>query len=122
MIRRPTKSTRTNTLFPYTPLVRAGHGDVTGCREDVHDVLDAGYTCTGALECAEKVRKASRAGADVIKITATGGVLSQQARGLEGHFTSAELQSIPHTAHSLGLKVMPHAPGDRKATRLNSTH
>src|SRR3546814_11282149 len=67
-----------------------GHGDVTGFREDVHGVLDAGYTCTGALECAEKVRKASRAGADVIKITATGGVLSQQARGPEGHSPSPE--------------------------------
>src|SRR3546814_8767939 len=48
---------------------------------------------------------------DLIKITATGGVLSQQARGLEGHFTSAELQSIADTAHSLGLKVMAHAHG-----------
>jgi len=90
-----------------------GHGDVTGFREDVHGVLDQGYTCTGAIECAEKVRKASRAGADVIKITATGGVLSQQGRGLEGHFTTAELQSITETAHSLGLKVMAHAHGAR---------
>lgn len=88
-----------------------GHGDVTGFREDIHAVLDDGYTCTGATECAEKVRKASRAGADVIKITATGGVLSQQGRGLEGHFTTPELQSIADTAHSLGLKVMAHAHG-----------
>ena len=90
-----------------------GHGDVTGFREDVHGVLDQGYTCTGAVECAEKVRKASRAGADVIKITATGGVLSQQGRGLEGHFSKAELDSIATTAHSLGLKVMAHAHGAR---------
>ncbi|MGN6691796.1 MAG: amidohydrolase family protein [Sphingopyxis sp.] len=90
-----------------------GHGDTTGFREDIHAVLDQGYTCTGAVECAEKVRKASRAGADVIKITATGGVLSQQGRGLEGHFSSAELQSIADTAHSLGLKVMAHAHGAR---------
>ena len=90
-----------------------GHGDVTGFREDVHGVLDQGFTCTGATECAEKVRKASRAGADVIKITATGGVLSQQGRGLEGHFTAAELTSIADTAHSLGLKVMAHAHGAR---------
>ncbi|MBA3941767.1 MAG: amidohydrolase family protein [Sphingopyxis sp.] len=90
-----------------------GHGDVTGFREDVHDVLDQGYTCTGPVECAEKVRKASRAGADIIKITATGGVLSQQGRGLEGHFSKAELQSIADTAHSLGLKVMAHAHGAR---------
>ena len=90
-----------------------GHGDVTGFREDVHGVLDQGYTCTGAVECAEKVRKASRAGADIIKITATGGVLSQQGRGLEGHFSKAELDSIATTAHSLGLKVMAHAHGAR---------
>ncbi|WP_283418543.1 amidohydrolase family protein [Sphingopyxis sp. Geo48] len=90
-----------------------GHGDVTGFREDVHAVLDQGYTCTGAVECAEKVREASRAGADVIKITATGGVLSQQGRGLEGHFSNAELVSIADTAHSLGLRVMAHAHGAR---------
>jgi imidazolonepropionase-like amidohydrolase len=90
-----------------------GHGDVTGFREDVHGVLFQGYTCTGATECAEKVRKASRAGADIIKITATGGVLSQQGRGLEGHFSKAELDSIAATAHSLGLKVMAHAHGAR---------
>jgi imidazolonepropionase-like amidohydrolase len=90
-----------------------GHGDVTGFREDVHDVLDQGYTCTGPVECAEKVRKASRAGADIIKITATGGVLSQQGRGLGGHFSKPELESIATTAHSLGLKVMAHAHGAR---------
>jgi imidazolonepropionase-like amidohydrolase len=90
-----------------------GHGDVTGFREDVHAALDTGFTCTGPVECAEKVRKASRAGADVIKITATGGVLSQQGRGLEGHFSNAELESIMTTAHSLGLKVMAHAHGAR---------
>lgn len=90
-----------------------GHGDTTGFREDVHGVLDQGYTCTGAVACAEKVRKASRAGADVIKITATGGVLSQQGRGLGAHFTNDEMKSIADTAHSLGLKVMAHAHGAR---------
>ncbi|PQM27972.1 amidohydrolase family protein [Sphingopyxis lindanitolerans] len=90
-----------------------GHGDTTGFREDIHAVLDQGYTCTGAVECAEKVRKASRAGADIIKITATGGVLSQQGRGLGAHFSNAEMESIATTAHSLGLKVMAHAHGAR---------
>jgi imidazolonepropionase-like amidohydrolase len=90
-----------------------GHGDVSGFREDVLHALDTGYTCTGAKECAEKVRKASKFGADVIKITATGGVLSQQGRGLEAHFTSEEMTAIANTAHSLGLKVMAHAHGAR---------
>ena len=90
-----------------------GHGDVSGFRNDVIATLESGYTCTGPVECAEKVRKSSRAGADVIKITATGGVLSQQGRGLEAHFTSEEMLSITNTAHSLGLKVMAHAHGAR---------
>ena len=90
-----------------------GHGDVSGFRPEVNELLDSGFTCTGAVECAEKVRLASQNGADIIKITATGGVLSQQGRGLEAHFTSAEMKSIADTAHSLGLKVMAHAHGAR---------
>jgi imidazolonepropionase-like amidohydrolase len=90
-----------------------GHGDVSGFRPEVLMALDTGYTCTGPLECAEKVRKASKMGADIIKITATGGVLSQQGRGLEAHFSNDELKAIADTAHSLGLKVMAHAHGAR---------
>lgn len=90
-----------------------GHGDINGFIPAVNAVLSSGYTCTGAVECAAKVRKASQAGSDVIKITATGGVLSQQGRGLEAHFTSEEMKAIADTAHSLGLKVMAHAHGAR---------
>ena len=90
-----------------------GHGDVNGFRPEINELLDSGFTCTGAVECAEKVRLASQNGADIIKITATGGVLSQQGRGLEAHFTDAEMKSIADTAHSLGLKVMAHAHGAR---------
>jgi imidazolonepropionase-like amidohydrolase len=90
-----------------------GHGDVTGFRREVLTVLAAGNTCTGAEECAAKVREASRAGADLIKITATGGVLSQQARGLDKHFTQVELNAIVGTAKTLGLRVAAHAHGPR---------
>ncbi len=90
-----------------------GHGDVSGFREDVIHALSSGFTCTGPVECAERVREASRAGSDVIKITATGGVLSQQGRGLEAHFTAEEMTAIATTAHSLGLRVLAHAHGAR---------
>ncbi|WP_265529315.1 metal-dependent hydrolase family protein [Sphingomicrobium marinum] len=90
-----------------------GHGDVNGFRPEVNELLDDGFNCTGPTECAEKVRLASQNGADVIKITATGGVLSQQGRGLEAHFTDAEMKSIADTAHSLGIKVAAHAHGAR---------
>lgn len=90
-----------------------GHGDINGFIPEINQVLSSGYTCTGAVECAAKVRKASQNGSDIIKITATGGVLSQQGRGLEAHFTSEEMKAIADTAHSLGLKVMAHAHGAR---------
>jgi imidazolonepropionase-like amidohydrolase len=90
-----------------------GHGDITGFRREVIEALPTGFTCTGPIECALRVRQASAAGSDVIKITATGGVLSQQGRGLEAHFTAEEMTSIAATAHSLGLRVMAHAHGAR---------
>lgn len=90
-----------------------GHGDTSGFIEHVNEVLDSGYTCTGPVECAAKVRLASQNGADLIKITATGGVLSQQGRGLEAHFSDEEMRAIVDTAESLGLKVAAHAHGAR---------
>ncbi len=89
-----------------------GHGDTNGFRPEVADVLSPGNTCTGPLECSARVREASKRGADVIKITATGGVLSQQGRGLGQHFTDAEMKAIVDTARSLGLKVAAHAHGN----------
>jgi imidazolonepropionase-like amidohydrolase len=90
-----------------------GHADVNGFNPEATVALSGGNTCTGPDECARRVREASRAGADLIKITATGGVLSQQNRGLDLHFSVAELESIMDTAHTLGLKVAAHAHGPR---------
>jgi len=90
-----------------------GHADVSGFRPDVTEALQNRNTCTGPEQCAQRVREASRDGADLIKITATGGVLSQQSRGLGQHFTDPELKAIVDTAHSLGLKVAAHAHSAR---------
>ena len=90
-----------------------GHGDVSGFRPEVNAALDPGGTCTGADQCALRVREWAKRGSDVIKITSTGGVLSQQGRGLEGHFDPAEIRAITSTAHRLSLKVAAHAHGAR---------
>ncbi len=97
----------------YAISIIGGHGDVNGFRPEVNAALNYKNTCTGAEQCAARVREASKAGADVIKITATGGVLSQQGRGLGQHFTDPELKAIADTAHSLGLRVAAHAHGAR---------
>lgn len=96
-----------------TIAIIGGHGDTNGFVAPVNDALASGYACTGPVQCAEVVRKASKYGVDLIKITATGGVLSQQGRGLEAHFTDAEMKAIVDTANSLGLKVAAHAHGAR---------
>jgi imidazolonepropionase-like amidohydrolase len=89
-----------------------GHGDVSGFRPEVIAALDGHNTCTGADQCAARVRELARLGADVIKFHATGGVLSQGDRGLGQSFTDAEMRAIVETAHGLGLKVAAHAHAD----------
>lgn len=91
-----------------------GHGDMSGLNRKTTEALypyDYTGACTGAVECALRVREAAKYGADLIKITSTGGIMSQQARGLGQHLTDEELTSIVTTAHSLGLKVAAHAHG-----------
>ena len=89
-----------------------GHGDTAGFRPEVNEVLQGHNTCTGADQCAARVREQARNGADVIKFMATGGVLSQGDRGLGQAFTDEEMRAIVSTAHSLGLKAAAHAHSD----------
>lgn len=91
-----------------------GHGDMSGLNRKATEALypyDYTGACTGAVECALRVREAAKYGADLIKITSTGGINSQQARGLGQHLSDDELTSIVTTAHGLGLKVAAHAHG-----------
>jgi imidazolonepropionase-like amidohydrolase len=90
-----------------------GHGDETlGYRGDLipapgpeHGIAD------GPDECAKAVRGQIKLGADCIKLTATGGVLSASSAGLAQHFTQEELNAIISTAHALGRKTAAHAHG-----------
>lgn len=86
-----------------------GHGDIHGFNEQVLDLLADGNTCDGPDDCRRAVRAMVKRGADVIKVTATGGVLSQTGTGTGQQFTDAELVAIVETAHALGRKVTGHA-------------
>lgn len=91
--------------------VHGGHGDSNGYREDVMHLLSSESVCSGPDDCMRAVRTQVRAGADVIKITSTGGVLSNTAAGLGQQFTDAELAAIVEVAHRMGRKVTAHAHG-----------
>ena len=58
------------------------------------------------------VRQRYKNGADVIKITATGGVLSVAKNGHNPQFTLEEIQAITGTAKNYGMSVAAHAHGD----------
>jgi len=92
-----------------------GHSDSThGYRDDLWDV--PGPTqgiADGADACRQAVRHQVKRGADVIKLTATGGVLSATASGTEQQFFEDELRAIVQTAHLLGKRVAAHAHGAR---------
>jgi len=57
------------------------------------------------------VREQVWRGADIIKITATGGVLSNTAAGLSQQFSDNELAAIVESAHRMGRRVTAHAHG-----------
>jgi len=58
-----------------------------------------------------KVRETIKYGADVIKVCASGGVLSKGDQPGTPQYTLEELQAIAEEAHKLGRKVAAHAHG-----------
>lgn len=91
--------------------VHGGHGDANGYRDDVLHLLSPESVCSGPDDCMRAVRTQVRSGADIIKITSTGGVLSNTAAGLGQQFTDAELAAIVEVAHRMGRQVTAHAHG-----------
>ncbi|HYD87221.1 MAG TPA: amidohydrolase family protein [Vitreimonas sp.] len=88
-----------------------GHADANGFAPDIVDALRNPNACSGADDCRRAVRRQIQAGADVIKITATGGVLSNTAAGVEQQFSDEELRAIVEAAHAMGRRVTAHAHG-----------
>lgn len=77
-------------------------GQNVGPRDGVIDGVD---------EAAQAVRQRYKDGSDVIKITATGGVLSIAKNGLNPQFTEEEIRAVVATARDYGFTVAAHAHG-----------
>lgn len=71
--------------------------------------------CNGPDECRFAVRQQMKFGADVIKICASGGVLSEADPVDVPQLTTEELRAIMSEAHAWGRKVAAHSHGDLAA-------
>ena len=90
-----------------------GHADPTnGYRRDLMgDPGPMEGVINGPDEARKAVRQRYKEGADLIKITATGGVLSNAKDGQGPQFTDEELKAIVETAKDYGFAVAAHAHG-----------
>lgn len=96
-----------------------GHGDPTnGLNDELRG--DPGPK-EGVINSPEDARKAVRQrykeGADLIKVTGTGGVLSLAKSPQNPQLTDAEFRAVVETAREYGMKVAVHAHGDEGARR-----
>ena len=103
-----------------------GHADPTnGWRADLMgDPGPKEGVVNGVDDARKAVRQRYKEGADLIKITATGGVLSTAASGENAQFTEEEIQAIVTTAEDYGFHVAAHAHGAegiRRAIRAGVT-
>jgi imidazolonepropionase-like amidohydrolase len=93
-----------------------GHGDDWSiCGGDVPFFLPHPGRPSGVVDGPDavrrRVREIIRAGADVIKVATTGGVLSPRDDPRHAHFRDAEIAVMTEEATAAGLHVMAHAQG-----------
>src|SRR3546814_2810844 len=109
MVRRPPRSTRTDTLFPYTTLFRSAYGEAVGL-------------VTKALQV-EQDRIVGRQ-----RDLATAGKMEDLAAGVaigalgdRDHWHVMDARILHYLAHG-GELALAAVDQDRKSTRLNSSH
>ena len=89
--------------------ITGGHCDDTLLAPEFHKVAEG--VADGISGVMQKTREVIKYGADVIKICATGGVLSLGDDPKASQYTLEEMKTIVAEAHRLGRKVAAHAHG-----------
>jgi imidazolonepropionase-like amidohydrolase len=89
--------------------ITGGHCDDNLLAPEYHDT--ALGVADGVDAVRHKVRENIKYGADVIKICATGGVMSKGDDPNASQYTREEMKAIVEEAHRLGRKVAAHAHG-----------
>ena len=89
--------------------ITGGHSDVSGVRPAFMKLLTSEQICDGPYDCRRATRNAIKFGADLIKITSTGGVMTDRATGTGQQMEMDELREVVRAAARMGRKVAAHA-------------
>jgi imidazolonepropionase-like amidohydrolase len=89
--------------------ITGGHADVSGISPDLMGHWTSPNVCDGPYDCRRAARNIIKYGGDLIKITSTGGVMTQRATGTNQQMEMDELQEIVRAAARMGRKVASHA-------------
>jgi len=106
-------------VVPGPRIVASGQNiTVTGGHADINLAIDitcpqglGGVIVDGPDEVRKAVRQQIKAGADLVKLLVTGGVMSEASVPGIQHMTTEEMRAAVEEAHRLGRKVAAHAQG-----------
>ncbi|MGI9239103.1 MAG: amidohydrolase family protein [Woeseiaceae bacterium] len=89
--------------------ITGGHADISGRKPDLMEMFTSANVCDGPFDCRRAARNAIKYGADLVKITSTGGVMTDRATGTGQQMEMDELREIVQAAARMGRKVASHA-------------
>ena len=89
--------------------ITGGHADTSGMSPDLMEFFTSENICNGPYDCRRATRNVIKFGADWIKITSTGGVLTDRATGTGQQMEMDELKEVVLAAKRMGRKVASHA-------------
>ena len=89
--------------------ITGGHADISGVSPDLMEMMTSPNVCDGPYDCRRAARNVIKYGADLIKITSTGGVMTQRVTGTGQQMEMDELREIVRAAERMGSKVASHA-------------
>ncbi len=89
--------------------ITGGHADISGVSPDFMEILTSPNVCDGPYDCRRAARNVIKYGADLIKITSTGGVMTDRATGTGQQMEMDELREVVLAAARMGRKVASHA-------------
>ena len=89
--------------------ITGGHADISGVKPELMDFWTEVNVCDGPYDCRRAARNVIKYGGDWIKITSTGGVMTQRATGTGQQMEADELREVVLAAARMGRKVASHA-------------